>query len=126
MSKATDDFKALLVRNKGKLKPGHFPKIIAFVDNYVSEFTAAGEKDYIKKLLGEAFNMEPQRIQDVFECGTKELAAFKDDFTHLMPCCCGSTGTNGVGRRRCTNKLVVSRATETKKCKPRRPTKSWH
>jgi len=85
VSKATDEFKALLVRNRGKLKSEHFPKIIVFVDNYVSEFTAEGEKDYIKKLLAEAFDIEPQRLQDIFECGTKELAAYKDDFTGLVP-----------------------------------------
>lgn len=85
MSKATDDFKALLIRQRGKLKFEHFPKIIAFVDNYIDEITAAGEKDYIKKLLGEAFNIEPQRLRDIFECGTKELAAYKDDFSELVP-----------------------------------------
>ena len=85
MSEATDEFKALLIRQRGKLKPEHFPKIITFVDNYIDEITAAGEKDYIKKLLSEAFDIEPQRLRDIFECGTKELAAYKDDFSELVP-----------------------------------------
>lgn len=85
MSKATDDFKALLTRNRGKMKAEHFPKIITFVDSYISEFTAGGEKEYIKKLLAEAFNVEPRRLQDIFECGTRELASFQDDFTELIP-----------------------------------------
>ncbi len=90
MSESTDSFKALLVRNKGKLKAEHFPKIISFVDNYINEITAAGEKDYIKKLLEAAFDIEPQRLRDIFECGTRELAAYKDDFSELVP--------NGLGK----------------------------
>ena len=85
MSKATEDFKALLVRNKGKMKAEHMPKIIGFVDSYINEFTVGGEKELVQRLLGEAFDMEPQRLQDIFECGTRALASFKDDFTPLIP-----------------------------------------
>ncbi len=85
MSEATDTFKAMLTKNRGKLKPEHFPKYIAVVDQYTNEIAVAGEKKLIQKLLAEAFDIEPQRLRDVFECGTKELAAFRDDFTELMP-----------------------------------------
>ena len=68
MSQATEDFKALLVKNKGKLKAEHLPKIVSFVDSYINEFTAGGEKVLIQRLLGEAFDMDPQRLQDVLEC----------------------------------------------------------
>jgi len=85
MSKATEDFKALLVRSKGKLKSEHMPKIITFIDSYLEEFNSAGEKHLIQRLLGEAFDMEPRRLQDVFECGTRALASFTDDFTELIP-----------------------------------------
>jgi len=85
MSQATEDFKTLLVKNKGKMKAEHMPKIITFVDSYINEFTAGGEKALIQRLLGEAFSMETQRLQDIFECGTKALASFKDDFSELIP-----------------------------------------
>ena len=85
MSEAVDKFKDLLIRNKGKLKGEHLPKIVAFVDSYVNEFTAGGEKALIQQLLCEAFDMEPARLKDILECGTRALAEFKDDFTELMP-----------------------------------------
>lgn len=85
MSQATEDFKDLLIRNRGKLKSEHMPKIITFIDSYLEEFAVAGEKALIQRLLGEALDMDPQRLQDVFECGTHALASFKDDFTPLIP-----------------------------------------
>jgi len=75
----------MLIAQKGKLRSEHMPKIITFVDGYMKEFSEGREQDLIIRLLGEAFDMEPQRLQDVFECGTRSLAAFKDDFSELVP-----------------------------------------
>ena len=85
MSQATEDFKDMLVKQKGKLRSEHLPKIITFVDGYMKEFSAGKEEAHIIQLLGEAFDMDPQRLQDIFECGTKALAAFTDDFSELVP-----------------------------------------
>jgi len=85
VSQATEDFKDFLVRSRGKLRDEDLPKTITFVDGYIKEFTVGREKDLIIRLLGEAFSMDPQRLQDIFECGTKALAAFTDDFSELVP-----------------------------------------
>lgn len=85
MSEALEQYKAFLIRNKGKLPHKHLRQSVNWFDMHAHELGSAQEKQAIRVMMCEAYKISPEHLKAAFLQGDMLREASKDDFIKLVP-----------------------------------------